>query len=305
VPTTSPSAGSVPMPPIDKSSIAVLPFTNMSNDPEQEYFSDGITEDIITELSRFRSLFVIARNSSFAFKGKSIKVQSIARELGVAYVVEGGVRRAADRVRITAQLVDGDTGNHLWAERYDRDMRDIFALQDEVARSVASTVSGRVEIADRDRAVRLSPNALRAYDLVLRAKAFTLKYARADNQQALACAERAVELDPTSARAHAHAAWCHFYNYMACWTADREKALGKAYELAQRAVVLDETDSFAHCMLGIVHWFRREYDEAQSETEQAIDLNPNDATARRYYGLFLAAMESRMPASSRSTWESG
>jgi TolB-like protein/class 3 adenylate cyclase/Flp pilus assembly protein TadD len=287
--TTSPSPGSVLTPATDKPSIAVLPFTNMSADSEQEYFSDGITEDIITELSRFRSLFVIARNSSFAFKGKSIKVQDIARELGVAYVVEGSVRRAADRVRITAQLVDSETGNHLWAERYDRDMHDIFALQDEVARSVASTVSGRVEVADRDRAVRLSPNALRAYDLVLRAKALTLKYTRADNEKALTCAERAAEIDPGNARAHVHAAWCHFYNYMACWTTDREKGLTKAYQLAQRAVVLDETDSLARCILAIIHLFRREYDEARSETEKAIDLNPNDATARRYYGLFLAA----------------
>jgi adenylate cyclase len=277
-----------PLPLPDKPSIAVLPFQNMSGDQEQEYFSDGITEDIITELSRFHALFVIARNSSFSFRGKSVKVQEIARALGVGYIVEGSVRRAADRVRITAQLVDGSTGNHLWAERYDRDMRDIFALQDEVARSVASTVSGRVEAAGRDLAVRLSPAALKAYDLVLRAKALTLKYTRADNRQALACAERALELDPTSARACAQAAWCHFINHMACWTADREHALAKAYELAQRAVVLDETDSYAHCILGLVHLFRREYDEARSEAERAIDLNPNDPDAHRKYGLFLA-----------------
>jgi adenylate cyclase len=273
----------------DKPSIAVLPFLNMSGDPDQEYFADGITEDIITELSRFHSLFVIAHNSSFAFKRKPTKVQDIARELGVAYVVEGSVRRAVDRVRITAQLVDAGTGNHLWAERYDRNMLDIFALQDEVARSVASTVSGRVEAAGRERVERLSPTALRAYDLVLRAKALTLKYTRADNEQAIACAERAMELDPNSARAYAHSAWCHFYNYMACWTADRENALAKSYQLAQRAVVLDETDSFPRSVLGIVHIFRREYDEALSETEKAVDLNPNDPVARRYYGMILAA----------------
>ena len=182
-------------------------------------------------------------------------MQDVAHELGVAYIVEGSVRRAADRVRITAQLIDAGTGNHLWAERYDREMRDIFALQDEVARSVASTVSGRVEVAGRDQAVRLSPTALRAYDLVLRAKALMLKYTRADNEQALACAERAVELDPVSASAHAQLAWIYFYNYMACWTVDREIALAKAYELAQRAVVLDETDSLAHSILGLVHCF--------------------------------------------------
>jgi adenylate cyclase len=277
----------LPLP--DKPSIAVLPFSNMSGDPEQEYFSDGITEDIITELSRFRSLFVIARNSSFAYKNKSVKVQDIAHELGVAYVVEGSVRRAGDRLRISAQLVDCLTGNHLWAERYDRDLRDIFAVQDEVAQSVASTVSGRVEAAGRDRAVRLSATALRAYDLVLRSKALTLKYTRADNQEALLCAKRAIQLDPTSGQAYAQAAWCYFYNHMACWTADREQALAEAFELVRRAVELDETDSFAHAILGVIHIFRREFDEGRAETIKAVELNPNDPAARRYHGMVLAA----------------
>ncbi len=267
----------------------MLSFVNLSGDPEQQYFSDGITEDIITELSRFRSLFVMARISSLAFDRRALKIQDFARELGVAYVVEGSVRRAAERVRISAQLIDGATGNHLWAERYDRDMRDIFALQEEVARSVASTVSGKVEAVGRDQAVRLSATALKAYDLVLRAKALTSNQNRADNEQALACAERAVELDPASARAHAVLARNHFYSYMACWTADRDYALAKSFELAQRAVALDDTDSFAHSVLGFVHWFRREYDEARSEQEKAIDLNPNDPDVRRYYGGFLAA----------------
>ena len=273
----------------DKPSIAVLAFENLSNDPEQQYFSDGITEDIITELSRFRSLFVISYDSSFAFKGKGIKIQDIARELGVAYVVEGSVRRAAERVRISAQLIDAATGTHLWAERYDRDVHDIFAVQDEVARAVASTVSVRVEVAGGDRAERLSPAALRAYDLVLRARALTMNYTRAGNQQALACAERAVQLDPGSASAHAHASWCLFYNHMACWTADREQALARAYEMAQRGVWLDETDSFPHTMLGIIQLFRREYDQARAEILEGIDRNPNDFMARRYYGMFLAA----------------
>jgi TolB-like protein/Flp pilus assembly protein TadD len=286
---TPTAAAPMPKPASDKPSIAVLPFTNMSDDREQEYFSDGITEDIITELSRFHSLFVIARISSNGFKSRSMKVQDIARELGVAYIVEGSVRRDASRVRINAQLIDAGSGNHLWAERYDRDMRDIFVLQDEVAHAVASTVSGRVEAAGRDRAVRLGPTTLRAYDLVLRAKALTAKYTKADNAQALVCAERAVELDPTSARAHSHAAWCHFFDHMAWWVVDRENSLAKAYELAQRAVVLDETDSFAHCILGAVHMFRREYNEARSEIERAIDLNPNDPDARRYYGNLLGA----------------
>ncbi len=280
-------SGGLPLP--DKPSVAVLAFDNLSNDPEQQYFSDGITEDIITELSRFRSLFVISYDSSFAFKDKMIKVQDVARELGVAYVVEGSVRRAAERVRISAQLIDAATGNHLWAERYDRDVHDIFTVQDEVARAVASTVSGRVEAAGRDRVERLSPTALRAYDLVLRARALTMNYTQADNQHALACAERAVQLDPASASAHAHAAWCLFYNHMACWTPDREGALAKAYEMAERAVSLDETDSFPHTMLGIVRLFRREYGEAGAEIREGIERNPNDFLARRYFGMFLAA----------------
>jgi TolB-like protein/DNA-binding SARP family transcriptional activator len=288
-PTVEGNAKSAPLPLPDKPSVAVLPFENLSGDPEQQYFSDGITEDIIIELSRFRSLFVIARNSSFVFNGKSIRVQEIARELGVAYIVEGSVRRADDQVRITAQLIDGASGNHLWAERYDRDMRGIFALQDEVARAVASTVSGRVEAAGRDRAVRLSTSALQAYDLILRAKALMSRYTRANSAPALACAERAVELDPTSARARAHAAWCHFYNYMAWWTADRTSSFAKAYELAQQAVVLDGTDSFARCILGLIHLMRREYGEARSELEQSIDLNRNDPEARHYYADFLTA----------------
>jgi TolB-like protein/DNA-binding SARP family transcriptional activator len=282
-------ASSAPLPLPDKPSIAVLPFENLSNDPEQQYFSDGITKDIITELSRFRSLFVIAYHSSFAFKGKAVRVQDVGRELGVAYVVEGSVRRAADRVRISAQLVDAATGSHLWAERYDRDVLDIFAVQDEVARSVASTVSGRIEVAGRDSIERLSPTALRAYDLVLRAKSLMLKYNRADTQQALACAERAMQLDPTSAAAHAHAAWCHFYNYMAFWTADPGDSLAKAYDVGQRAIALDETESFAHAIMGSVQWFRRNFDQARAEFLEGIERNPNDFLAQRFYGMFLAA----------------
>ena len=274
---------------LDRPSIAVLPFANMSSEPEQEYFSDGITEDIITELSRFRSLFVIARNSSFSFKDKRLRITDVARELGVGYVVEGSVRRAGDRLRITAQLVDAATGNHIWAERYDRDLSDLFAVQDEVARSVASTVSGRVDVAGRDRAVRPSATALKVYALVLRAKALMSKYTKADNAQALACAEQAASLDPTSARAFAHAAWCSFFNYMACWTDARADARAKAYQLARRAVELDVTDSFARCILGLIHLMRREYDEARFEIEKAIELNPNDPDVRRYYGDYLAS----------------
>jgi TolB-like protein len=262
----------------------------MSGDAEQQYFSDGITEDIITELSRFRTLFVIARNSSFQYRDKAIDVKRVGRELGVQYVVEGSVRRVGSRVRITAQLIDAKTGNHLWAQRYDRDMEDIFAVQEEVAQSVAATVSGRVEAAGRDQALRLSSSALKAYDLVLRAKALMLTYTKANNEQARVCAENAVALDPSNARAYAQLAWCQWLNCMACWTEDREEALAKAYEFAQRAVDLDESDSFTRWQLGLVHLFRREYDEARLELEKAIEMNPNDSEARGIYGLFLSAV---------------
>jgi TolB-like protein/DNA-binding SARP family transcriptional activator len=270
-------------------SLAVLPFDNLSGDPEKQYFTDGISDDIITELSRFRSLFVVARQSCFAFRGKPLKVQDIGRELGVAYIVEGSARRVQDRVRINAQLVDVATGNQLWAERYDREVSDILAVQDEVAQSVAVAVCGRVETASRERVGRLSPAELKAHDLVLRAKAFTMNYTRVDNGLALECAERALKLDPANARASAHAAWCQFYDHMAGWRANPRASLDRAFELSRRAVSLDETDSFAHSMLGVVQMFFREYEQSRSSFLRAISLNPNDFMARRWYANFLAA----------------
>jgi len=276
--------------PEGKPSIAVLPFENLSGDPEHRYFSDGITADIIIELSRFRSLFVIARNSSFQYRDQAIDIKRVGRELGVQYVVEGSVRREGRRVRIGAQLIDAGTGNHVWAQRYDRDMEDIFAVQEDVAQSIAATVGGRVEAAGRDQALRPTPSALRAYDLLLRAKALMLTYTKTNNEQARICVEHAVALDPSSARAYAQLAWCQWLDCTACWTEDREKALANAYESARRGVDLDESDSFTRWQLGLVHLFRREYDEARLELETAIEMNPNDSEARGIYGLFLSAV---------------
>ena len=168
----------------DKPSIAVLPFTNMSADPEQQYFSDGITEDIITELSRFRSLFVIARNSSFQYRGKEVDLRRVGRELGAQFVIEGSMRKVGNRVRVTAQLIDALSGNHVWAERYDREMHDIFFLQDELAHAVAATVSNRIETVGRERTARLSSVGLTAYDLILRANASRLKFSKIENEEA-------------------------------------------------------------------------------------------------------------------------
>ena len=271
----------------EKPSIAVLPFNNMSGDPEQEYFSDGITEDIITELSRFRSLLVIARHSSFAFKDQAIEVKEFGRKMGARYVIEGSVRKSGSRIRVTSQLVDASTGNHVWAERYDRDLLDLFAIQEELARAVAATVGGRVEAAWRERAVSLSPNALRAYDLVLRARAFIIKFTRSDGEQARMLARRAVEADPASSQAHACYAYCCFVTQMAHWSEHRDRLRTEAIDFAKRAVKLDDTDNNARWILGMVHNARGEYDEARFHLEKALHNNPNDTEARGYYAYFL------------------
>jgi TolB-like protein len=273
-----------------KPSIAVLPFVNLSGDSEQQYFSDGITEDIITELSRFRTLFVIARNSSFRYRGGELDVIGIGRELGVRYLAEGSVRRIGDRLRISAQLIDAATGNHLWAEHYDRDAADILAVQDDIIRAIATTLGYRVEAAGRERALRLSPEALSAHDHVMRSEALLLRFAKADNAEARRLAEKAVELDPKSALPHAQLGWAHFMDYVCGWVEDRARALDAAFAAARRAVLLDEADCRARWLLGNVHVYRREYDEACAHLRKAIALNPNDVEARGIYAFYLIAV---------------
>jgi len=276
-----------PQPQQSKPSIAVLPFTNMSRDPEQEYFSDGVTEDIITELSRFRSLFVIARNSSFQYRGKDIDVRRVGRELDVDYVIEGSIRRRDDRLRITAQFVDARTGNHVWAERYDREMQDIFALQEEIARSIAAIVGGRVEAVRRDHAVRADPATLKAYDLVLRAKALAFRYTRQANEQARAFAQQAIELDPGSARAHAYYGFCCLMDYVFRWVADSKHSLAQAHEFGKRAVALDEADNDARWWLGQVLLARGDFEEAHVHFAKALELNSNDTEAQCQFAVYL------------------
>ena len=258
----------------NKPSIAVLPFTNISGDPEQEYFSDGITEDIITELSRFRDLSVIARNSSFTFKGKSVAISEVGSKLGVQYVVEGSVRKAGNRVRITAQLVDVATSNHIWADRYDREIEDIFVVQDEVVRTVTATLIGRVEQVRRDRAKNKPTSNLEAYDCLLRGREHFFRWTPADYPMAQVMFEKAITLDPNYAAAYAGLAETHFQGWHAGWSDAPDRSFAGFWENAEKSVALDETDSRTLTVLGVAHLFRREFDQAHAHLDSALRLNP-------------------------------
>lgn len=273
-----------------KPSIAVLPFANLSGDPAQEYFSDGITEDIITELSRFRSLFVIARNSSFQYRAQAVDVRRVARELGVGYVVEGSVRTVGDRLRISAQLIDAATGSHVWAERYDRDLNDVLAVQTETAQAIAAVAGARTDHAERTRAMRLDSSDLRAYHHHLRGRELLHRYRRDTNQRAQVELEAAIRLDPSLAEAHADLSSVHVNNRMLGWVADRAGALATGFALARQAVDLDERSARCRRALALAHLFRREFEDAGLHYEIGIDLNPNDARQRAMYGFYLTAV---------------
>jgi adenylate cyclase len=279
-------------PPLNKTTLAVLPFNNMSGDPEQEYFSDGITEDIITELSRFRSLFVIARNSSFQYRDKAVDVRRVASELGVQYVVEGSVRKMGTRVRITAQLIDASSGNHLWSERYDRKLEELFDVQDEVTRTIVATVVGRLEEAEIKGAVHRRTENLAAYDTLLRGiEVLRPSYVTNDNQRARELFESAVCLDPQYALAHAYLAWALLveHGYGDAPIAIKDRAL----ETALTAVKLDPGEGRCHRILAIAYHHRGDFDLALSHFERAVALNPNDANGIARMGLALATSGGR------------
>ena len=275
-----------PLPLPDKPSIAVLPFDNLSGQPEDTYFSDGITEDIITGLAHFRSLFVIARNSSFAFRGKPINLAEIGRRLGVSYLLEGSVRRAGDRVRISAQLVEAASGAHVWAERYDRHLDDVFAVQDEVAQMIVSALVGRIEDADLKRLARTPTDSLTAYDCLLRGLAYFRGYAEDDNQKACEMFERAVVLDPHYAVAHAYLAFVRIA--MCGYASAPAEVLAASRALGTHAVALDPQESRCHRLLAQTCLFGRDHDAAEHHLRRSTDLNPNDADGLMQMGFLLS-----------------
>ena len=263
----------------DKPSIAVLPFTNLSSDPEQEYFSDGITEDIITNLSRFPDLVVIARHSTFSYKGKSVTMQQVGRELGVRYVLEGSVQRSRNTVRITAQLVNAMTSHHLWAERYDRELREIFSVRDEVTHAIVATLmgdSGKVIKAEIGRILRKAPENFDAYDCQLRGTEFLNRRTKEANAEAGRMFRKAIKLDPKYASSYQGLAWTHIEDLNNEWSEHPKKDVEQAYELAKKALELDDSDYANHWVLGIAYLHRRQHEQAIAAYEKAQLINPND-----------------------------
>ena len=271
----------------DKPSIAVLPFVNMSGDPEQEYFSDGITEEIITTLSKVPHLFVIARNSVFTYKGKSVKVQQVGKELGVRYVLEGSVRKAEDRVRITAQLVDAATGGHLWSERYDRDLKDIFALQDEITMKILTAVRVKLTEGEQARLYAKGAENLDSFMKVLQGVPYFYRFNKEGNIQARQMFEEAIALDPKNPGAYTLLGWTYLMEVWYGLSESPGKSMARAAELAQKALALNDTLDLPHSLLANIYLLSRQYEKAVAEAERAVALNPNGADAHAHLGMTL------------------
>ena len=260
----------------DKPSIAVLPFTNMSGDEEQEFFADGLTEDIITALSQFREFLVISRNSTFVYKGKAVNIQEVAKSLNVQYVLEGSVRKAGNRVRITAQLIDAATDRHVWAERYDRELKSIFEIQDDVTSAIAATLPGRVEAAAYQRIKRNPTESMAAYELVLAAKVLHHRSRRDDNIEALMTIDRALALDPDYAHAHAWRGCIIGQSWVHNWCPDRDSAWQTVKKELAIALALDDDDSDVHRVLAALNLASGDHKAAEYHQLRAISLNPNN-----------------------------
>jgi adenylate cyclase len=275
----------------DKPSIAVLPFCNMSGDSEQEYFSDGITEDIITALSRSRFLFVISRSSSFTYRGSAVDVRVVSRELGVRYILEGSVRKVGNRVRITAQLIDGIEGGHVWAEKYDGDLQDIFDLQDQITQQVVATIQTQILQSIGEKAKKLEHPDVGTWDILARG----IKLFYELTKESLAAAEklfrRAQAFDPKSSEAHFLLAGVLIHQVLMGYASDKTTIISEAFEIAKRAVSLDENQEYAHFFLGVIQFYRGKIDLAVAELKRAVELNPNCSVAYGVLGDFLIGID--------------
>ena len=271
----------------EKPSIAVLPFQNMSGDPEQDYFADGISEDIITALSKLSQLFVIARNSSFTFRGKAVQIQEIGKTLGVRYVLEGSVRKAGAKVRITAQLIDASNDGHLWAERFDRDLTDIFAVQDDVTAQIVAALSLNLTQGDRQRLMAEQTDNMEAFDCFLRGRELWWRHAKEPNGQARELLLRATGLDPNFAPAYGWLSAAHVNDYVSQWTASPSHSLELGFAAAERAVALDPQLPVANWTLTLANLWMRRHDEALRAAEALLASNPNDAEGYNALGMIL------------------
>jgi adenylate cyclase len=289
VSSSRPDAAAQALP--DKPSIAVLPFTNMSGDVEQEYFADGMAEDIITELSRMPWFFVIARNSSFTYKGQAVDVKQVGRELGVAYVLEGSVRKAGNRLRINAQLIDAATGNHLWADRYDREITDIFDIQDEITQAIIGAVAPEFISAELRKSRQKDPLQLSAWECVMRGRAHIWKVGREDAEIARKLFEKAISLSPGSGMGASDLALVHYLDAFYGWSQSREQSLKDMVRIAEQAVAIDDNDPLALTILAWAYLFACKWDDALATVDRAIALSPNFAPAIGIRGSILACAD--------------
>jgi adenylate cyclase len=268
----------------DKPSIAVLPFVNMSGDPEQEYFGDGITEEIITALSKTPKLFVIARNSTFTYKGKPVKVQQVGRDLGVKYVLEGSVRKAENKMRITAKLVDAQTGHHLWAERYDRELKDIFAIYDEITMKIITAMQVKLTEGELARLAAKGTENLQAYLKFMQAREYVIRHNVESNASAQKLAQEAIDLDPNYASAYRVLGATHMNDIFLGRSKSPKKSLGRAIALVKKAIELDDQNGYHHVVLGFMLVLIRQYDKAVAEGERGVALDPNVADIYGWLG---------------------
>lgn len=291
---TPQAAEVLPLP--ENPSIAVLPFANLSKDPDQDCFCDGLTEDVITELSRFRDLFVIASNSCFTYKGKAVKIQRVSEELGVQYVLEGSVQRSGDRVRISVQLIDGQTGRHLWSQRYDRGFDDVFEVQDDLTEQIVGTLAtgygGRLRKAWQKRPEAARAGNARAFDCFMCGLERIDHWTEVDMEEGRRYLERAIALDPGYTRAYSKLAWTYLCEALEGWSDDPESVLEKAYDLALQGIEMDDNESWAHWPLGAYYIYRGKFDRGIDELERAVTLNPNDADILMDYGYYLGYLGS-------------